>query len=147
MILACGGPSDSTDGVMIYTDLHIYVMSYIIAAMMKPESLFNILSDPTRLRTVMLIQSEGEVCVCELTHALNESQPKISRHLALMRDAGVVQSRREGTWMHYRIDPALPEWGRKIIAETHDRLQQLSPYRKDRQQLARMNNRPERDCA
>lgn len=132
---------------MEYTDLHIYVMTYIITAMMKPESLFNILSDPTRLRALMLIQSEGEVCVCELTFALNESQPKISRHLALMRDAAIVRSRREGTWMHYRIDPALPKWGREIIAETHDRLQELSPYRKDRQQLAQMNNRPERQCA
>ena len=115
--------------------------------MMKPDSLFNMLSDPTRLRALMLIQSEGEVCVCELTFALNESQPKISRHLALMRDAGIVQPRREGTWMHYRIDPALPEWGREIIAEVLDRLQELNPYRKDRQQLARMNNRPERLCA
>ncbi len=79
--------------------------------MMKPELLFNILSDATRLRALMLIQSEGEVCVCELTFALNESQPKISRHLALMRDAGIVQSRREGTWMHYRIGPTLPRNG------------------------------------
>lgn len=114
---------------------------------MKPELLFNILSDATRLRALMLIQSEGEVCVCELTFALNESQPKISRHLALMRDAGIVQSRREGTWMHYRIGPTLPEWGREIIAETHDRLHDLHPYQKDRQQLARMNNRPDRECA
>ncbi|MDX2415939.1 MAG: metalloregulator ArsR/SmtB family transcription factor, partial [Xanthomonadales bacterium] len=59
---------------------------------MKPESLFGILSDPTRLRTLMLIQAEGEVCVCELTFTLNESQPKISRHLALMREAGIVKS-------------------------------------------------------
>ena len=114
---------------------------------MKPEVLFSILSDPTRLRALMLIQAEREVCVCELTFALEETQPKISRHLALMRDAGIVQSRREGTWMHYRIDPALPEWGREIIAEVLDRLQDLDPYRKDRQQLARMNNRPERLCA
>lgn len=129
---------------MVYTDSHIYVMPYIIAPMMEPESLFNVLADPTRLRALMLIQSEGEVCVCELTYALNESQPKISRHLALMRDAGIVRSRREGTWMHYRIEPTLPEWGREIIAQAHDRLYGLCPYRKDRQQLARMNNRPER---
>ena len=139
--------SDITDYVIQYTDFHIYVTPYIMNAMMKPESLFNILSDPTRLRALMLIQSEGEVCVCELIFALNESQPKISRHLALMRDAGIVRSRREGTWMHYRIEPKLPNWGREIIAETNDRLHQLNPYKKDRQQLARMNNRPERECA
>ena len=45
---------------------------------MMPDSLFSVLSDPTRLRALMLIQSEGEVCVCELTHALQDSQPKIS---------------------------------------------------------------------
>jgi ArsR family transcriptional regulator len=115
--------------------------------MIKPESLFNILSDLTRLRALMLIQSEGEACVCELTFALNESQPKISRHLALMRDSGIVRSRREGTWMHYRIEPTLPEWAREVIVQTHDLLNGLAPYRKDRQQLARMDNRPERRCA
>ena len=62
---------------------------------MTPESVFNTLSDPTRLRALMVIQSEGEVCVCELTYALQESQPKISRHLALMRDAGIVEARRD----------------------------------------------------
>ena len=72
---------------------------------MTPESIFNILSDTTRLRALVLIQSEGEVCVCELTHALQESQPKISRHLALMRDAGIVEARREGAWMHYKPEP------------------------------------------
>jgi len=112
--------------------------------MMKPELLFNILSDSTRLRALMLIQAEGEACVCELTFALTESQPKISRHLALMRDAGIVRSRREGTWMHYRIEPTLPEWAREVIVQTHDLLNGLGPYRKDRQQLTRMNNRPER---
>lgn len=115
--------------------------------MMKPELLFNILSDSTRLRALMLIQAEGEACVCELTFALTESQPKISRHLALMRDAGIVRSRREGTWMHYQIESTLPEWAREVIAQTHDLLYGLGPYRKDRQQLARMNNRPERRCA
>lgn len=118
-----------------------------MAAMITPESLFNILSDSTRLRAMMLIQAEGEVCVCELTFSLQESQPKISRHLALMRDGGIVESRREGTWMHYRLSPGLPEWALQIIAETHDRLHELKPYKNDRQQLARMSNRPERHCA
>ena len=85
---------------------------------MKPETLFGMLSDPTRLRTLMLIQAEGEVCVCELTFTLDESQPKISRHLALMREAGIVESRREGTWMHYRINALLPDWAKEIIRQT-----------------------------
>ena len=115
--------------------------------MIQPDALFGIFSDPTRLRALMLIQSEGEVCVCELTFALEESQPKISRHLALMRDMGVVESRREGTWMHYRINPSLPEWSRQILGQIHSQLRTHSLYREDRKQLAQMNNRPERSCA
>jgi len=95
----------------------------------------------------MLIQSEGEVCVCELTFALNESQPKISRHLALMRDMGIVESHREGTWMHYRINPLTPDWAKEVISHVFDQLTGLSPYSDDKQQLAKMNNRPERSCA
>ena len=123
--------------------IHIYDLADIIAAM-KPELLFNILSDPTRLRALMLIQSEGEVCVCELTHALQESQPKVSRHLALMRESGIVESRREGTWIHYRLSSSLPELARDIIGCSYARLADLAAFRRDAQRLTRMNNRPER---
>ena len=114
---------------------------------MKPEAFFSILSDPTRLRALMLIQAEREVCVCELTFTLSESQPKISRHLGLMRDMGIVESRREGTWMHYRINPLLPNWAKEVARHVYDQLTGLSPYIDDKKQLAQMNNRPERDCA
>ena len=114
---------------------------------MEPQSLFNILSDPTRLRALILIQTEGEVCVCELTHALRESQPKVSRHLALMRDTGIVESRREGTWMHYRLSASLPEWAQAIIECSHTRLAGLATFRRDAERLTQMNNRPERICA
>ena len=56
--------------------------------MISPSELFALLSDPTRLRALMLIHAEGEACVCEMTCALEQSQPKISRHLAVMREAG-----------------------------------------------------------
>ncbi len=114
---------------------------------MTPEFMFNILSDPTRLRALMLIQSEGEVCVCELTYALQESQPKVSRHLALMRDAGIVEARREGTWMHYSLGPSLPDWARQIVESSYAQLSGLTVYRQDARRLSRMNNRPERICA
>jgi ArsR family transcriptional regulator len=61
---------------------------------MHSESIFDTTSDPKRLRPLMLIQSEGEVCVCKLTHGLTASQPNISRLLALMRDGGIVEARR-----------------------------------------------------
>ena len=111
---------------------------------MEPDSLFSILSDQTRLRALMLIQAEGEACVCEITYALDESQPKISRHLALMRESGIVESRREGTWMHYRINPCLPDWSKEVIKQVFEGLIELSPFRDDQKQLEQMNNRPER---
>jgi ArsR family transcriptional regulator len=61
---------------------------------------FKALSDPTRLRLLNLL-SEGEVCVCFLSDGLRLVQPKISRHLAYLKKAGLVQARREGKWMHY----------------------------------------------
>jgi ArsR family transcriptional regulator len=111
--------------------------------MIVPDSLFGIFSDSTRLRALMLIQSEGELCVCELTFALNEIQPKVSRHLALMRDAGIVESRREGTWIHYRINPSLPEWSKEIIGHVHVQLKGLS-----RQKASGPNEQPpgEKPC-
>jgi len=114
---------------------------------MEPENLFSILSDQTRLRALMLIQAESEACVCEITYALDESQPKISRHLALMRESGIVESRREGTWMHYRINPRLPDWSKEVIRKVFSGLNELSPFREDQQQLEQMNNRPQRGAA
>src|SRR5215470_14426448 len=66
------------------------------------ELLFRALADRTRLRLLNLI-GEDEVCVCYFVEVLRIPQPKISRHLAYLKKAGVVSSRREGKWMHYRI--------------------------------------------
>lgn len=67
------------------------------------ESLFQALGDRTRLRLLNLM-IDGEVCVCFLVAVLDEPQPKISRHLAYLRSAGLVAARREAKWMHYRIE-------------------------------------------
>jgi ArsR family transcriptional regulator len=67
-------------------------------------SLFAALADPTRLRLLNLMAGR-EVCVCHFVEILGQSQPKISRHLAYLRRAGLVAARREGKWMHYRIRP------------------------------------------
>jgi ArsR family transcriptional regulator len=63
---------------------------------------FAALADPTRLRLLNLIDGR-EVCVCYFVEILGQSQPKISRHLAYLKRAGIVEARREGKWMHYRI--------------------------------------------
>jgi ArsR family transcriptional regulator, arsenate/arsenite/antimonite-responsive transcriptional repressor len=65
--------------------------------------LFAALADRTRLRLLNLMNGR-EVCVCYLVEILRQSQPKISRHLAYLRRAGIVSARREGKWMHYRIE-------------------------------------------
>ena len=71
---------------------------------MKQEAeLFKILGDPTRLRLAALLAVQGETCVCHLAHALDEPDYKVSRHLAVMRSSGLVEARREGTWMYYRL--------------------------------------------
>src|SRR5256885_14976023 len=66
-----------------------------------PAFLFKTLSDPTRLRLLNLLAC-GETCVCELTDALRVIQPKVSRHLAHLKRAGLVEARRDGKWTHYR---------------------------------------------
>ena len=67
----------------------------------EPAFLFKTLSDPTRLRLLNLLAC-GETCVCELTGTLRVVQPKVSRHLAHLKQAGLVEARRHGKWMHYR---------------------------------------------
>ena len=66
------------------------------------EGLFKALGDATRLRILGLLLN-GEVCVCHIHESLKVSQPKASRHLAYLREAGLVETRREGVWIHYRL--------------------------------------------
>lgn len=107
-----------------------------------PLALFKCLSDDTRLQLVLMIMAEQEMCVCELTHALDESQPKISRHLALLRQHGLLADRREGQWVYYRLSPALDAGARAVLQHTFQHYQgYIGPARA---RLATMGNRPER---
>ena len=69
---------------------------------------FKALGDPVRLRLVSLIGARqgGEVCVCDLTSAFDLTQPTISHHLKVLREAGLIDSERRGTWVYYRLVPA-----------------------------------------
>ena len=69
-------------------------------------AVFKVLADPTRLRLAVLLSIQGETCVCALVEALDAPQYKVSRHLAIMRNAGVIEARREGTWMYYQLSQA-----------------------------------------
>ena len=85
----------------------------------KLETLFKALADTTRLRILGLLMT-GEVCVCDIHESLNIPQPKASRHLAYLRRAGLVRARKEGLWMHYRVEASDDAVVRTILdAVTH----------------------------
>ncbi len=99
-------------------------------------TLFQALGDRTRLRLLNLM-TEVEICVCYLVEILHESQPKISRHLAYLRRAGIVAARREGKWVHYRINrPADPQQAR-VLDCVLDALIEDRQMRRDRLMLER----------
>ena len=98
--------------------------------------LFAALADPTRLRLLNLMDGR-EVCVCYFVEILGQSQPKISRHLAYLRRAGVVEARREGKWMHYRI-VAPPHGGAaRILRRTLAVLRKEKAMQADRERFSR----------
>ena len=84
---------------------------------LTPLQLFKNLSDETRLGIVLLLKEMGELCVCDLCAALDQSQPKISRHLAMLRESGLLLDRKQGKWVHYRLSPHMPAWAAQVIAQ------------------------------
>jgi ArsR family transcriptional regulator len=101
------------------------------------EQLFRALADRTRLRLLNLMGDE-EVCVCYFVEVLRTNQPKISRHLAYLRRAGVVAARREGKWMHYRIMEPPDAYAQRVFAEVRRWLAQDSRMRRDRERLVKL---------
>lgn len=85
---------------------------------MSLSQLFKLLSDDTRLHSVLLIHRHKELCVCELTEALDISQPKISRHLAQLRQSGLLQDNRRGQWVFYRLADDLSADYAQIIEQS-----------------------------
>lgn len=110
---------------------------------MEPQALFDTLADPTRRRILALLLAREELCVCELTTALEEIQPKISRHLGVMKSAGLVTSRRDGTWMHYRM-AKLPGWAMDLLRPLASGA--VLEFKTDIRRLKIMSGRAER-CA
>lgn len=109
---------------------------------MNPVLFYKNLADDTRLRCLLLIARDEELCVCELMEALQEIQPKISRHLAQLRRCKLLVDRRQGQWVFYSINPALPEWAKQVLATTL----QANPafLAKNIKQLCKMGDRPTR---
>jgi len=111
---------------------------------MNTQRIFDVLVDSTRRRILALLVDQGELCVCELTAALDEIQPKISRHLGILKDAELVTPRREGTWMFYRLAGPLPRWAGTLLESLPSGA--VPELEGDRKRLKAMVGRPAR-CA
>src|ERR1700722_1500365 len=103
---------------------------------------FAALSDENRLRPLYLMK-EGEICVCYLQGVLQTNQPKISRHLAYLKRAGLVEARRDGKWMHYRLK-TLETSQENILSEILNGLEKQIPIKKDAQRLKQIQCCPSR---
>ncbi|WP_281556311.1 metalloregulator ArsR/SmtB family transcription factor [Thalassomonas sp. RHCl1] len=109
---------------------------------MQSLQFFKALADDTRLQLILLIFAEQELCVCELTQALDLSQPKISRHIAILREQGLLADRRAGKWVFYSLSAKLASWQLTAISDCFENSQHyLAP---SRQRLLEMGNRPDR---
>ena len=100
------------------------------------ERFFQALGDSTRLRLLNLI-GDQEICVCYFVEILGQPQPKISRHLAYLRSAGIVEARREGKWMHYRIVMPAHVGAAQVLRQTLAWLKEERGMQMDRSRLSR----------
>ena len=101
------------------------------------ERFFQALGDKTRLRLLNLLD-EQEICVCYFVEILGQPQPKISRHLAYLRNAGIVTARREGKWMYYRIVMPPNVGAARILKEILGWLKEEKSMQSDRSRLRRV---------
>lgn len=102
------------------------------------------LSDPIRLRLLTLLLRHGELCVCEFTHALMLPQPKVSKHLAVLREADLVRIRRDAQWVLYSLAPEAAEWLASVLSATLRALENDPDIARDAERLAGMTGRPQR---
>ena len=107
-----------------------------------PIRFYKCFTDEIRLKCLMLIQYEGELCVCELMAALDDIQPKVSRHLALLKKSELLLDRKQGQWVFYRINPDLPDWAKSVLSQTAE--SNVGFIQQNINNLTAMGNRPDR---
>ena len=120
----------------------VYPLCYNSGVMNKSssfdrESFFRALADRTRLRLLNLLGND-EVCVCFFVEILKTSQPKISRHLAYLRRAGIVAARRDGPWIHYSVVEPKDADAAKVLRDTMTWLANDREMQKERERLIRV---------
>ena len=103
---------------------------------MLPHEFFKMMADETRLRCLLLLSRNKQLCVQQLVVALNESQPKVSRHLAQMRTMGILSTRREGQWVYYSVSSELSGWMTKVIRNLGQSGCLQQEYQEDIQRLS-----------
>ena len=96
-----------------------------------PAELFAALSHDTRLRCMLLLLANEELCACELTETIGATQPHVSRHLAQWREAGLVSDRRDGLWIHYRLNSDLPDWVVPVLRQSAPAVAGSQPFGDD----------------
>lgn len=106
----------------------------------RVDKLFRAFADETRLRILHLL-SRGEICVCDIMGVLQAPQPKVSRHLAYLKRAGLVADRKEGLWRHYSLAPAKTAVQRKLLACVDGCLEEIPILRRDAEKLAALRKR------
>ncbi|GHG01612.1 metalloregulator ArsR/SmtB family transcription factor [Thalassotalea marina] len=117
--------------------------NHLPEATLEPLSFFKCMTDEIRLKTLMLTHYFGEICVCELMEALDEqSQPKVSRNLAVLKNSGLLLARKHGQWVFYRLNPALPTWVKSNIALTTQA--NIAFIQENLTRLNKMQNRPDK---
>lgn len=108
---------------------------------MKSSDLFAAFANQTRLRILNLLQEQKEVCVCDLCEVLDEPQPKVSRHLAILRDAGLVEVRAEGKWKFYALAQPRTPLQRTLVRCVGSCLGEFEELAADRRRLAGIETR------
>lgn len=108
---------------------------------------FSALSDSLRLRSLALLAKQGELCVCELRHALQASQPQVSKHMATLRASGLVKDRRDAQWVLYSLATDLPPWAQEAMAAAIRGVSEEKLHAQDMKRLQTMPARPARNRA
>lgn len=109
-----------------------------------PVAVFKALADDFRLAALLLVRHQEQLCVCELTEAFDVSQPKASRHLATLREVGMLVTERRGQWIYYSLNPQLPGWLVRVLDETATSHTAL--IRSPLERLQAMADRPVAQC-
>lgn len=113
-------------------------MSLYMDIRMLEHDYFKLLADETRLCSLLLLAQHGTLCVCEFTYVLALSQPKISRHLALLRQAGLVNTQRQGQWIYYQLSDSLPPWLMQLLIQLNQQNVLAERYRVEQAKLQQL---------